>query len=1503
MSYKSDGGRIPRLRELGHQSRNASTPTIATLPSDYGSANPSYSGPQIPRLAMRPTESRRAASMSEAEESRPIVAQSNFVLSSDPRPYMPPRAPTHPPDSYSTLNQHVHRTLHTPVVPQTPIDNRPPAQTRPRNVLRRKAPTIGQQNANSKLQADSMRPSGLNVIIPSTTASDRYQSNSSQSSSRTELAGESRSPMLSPDKATTVSAEEKAHNGPKELASLRTTINTRDLAPSTPIFPSASTPSTRYSGSPGVWSRTSASTPASLSSCSPGITQPMKVGTRLRQPSPSHTRLPIFSPQTQKPGLPSSPAVGKSPQLTQGEESTTSLLNHRREDAAQTSDNASAPPLVPSQLPRRTSMQSGIPRQTKKDSDPSKAEKIHAGPISTSGIALENRTIPRPSVRIPVRPSREGTDQLEVEPSPVVKTSIPPRAIKGHKRRISTESSHRLVSNQSAATSVDSLNSVTSSRIRSPASPESAWKSTKTLSKLPKAPSADPSPERTRRFGIFPKKSKPDLDARLNENRPARKGPAAGTGHEGYGKYAQRGRKASISSPSGSRARSTSTTKSVSSKASSRSRTDTELDDFLLARLEPVYLNGGGLDGAALSRTQSEQSTSAFSTKSAPAPVHDLVLSTGFDYKFSAAAKSTTELKESRKDPSRPAANAVSSNRTKVPTLANPERAKSRPDTRPTRTPSLKKDSEASTRHAPSPGEMKKPSKLGLNMKWPFFQKDWEPEASDPQHRAPASKLPAQVATLKSRRPPAHYALVDTDSDPLEEIFNNLEDSPPTGETEDEDTPPVEVSEHLKIRKPSVLLPSPPKLYDEFPMKRPVPPTVDRSKASSEEAAALKQQMTPEKRSSRLAPVGRIPRVVSRRDRQHKPALQSFSRPFSVAESPSMTVSAPGQSRRFSSPDRNVLVPDPGLHLKAGVGFDLTSPFSDLMKKSALDFLAGPYSNNEFLAFSPPRKDSIFSTSSESESLAAITAVVPGPESDLMEDEIWGEYDEFIDHVLSPETPSIPSSGDQERGEKIESAARASRALQAGLNSNLSVPVTSPQQPTVSLTPASPEGSVNSIHLRRSKIANALHSSLSPTSQPSVSDMMARFRGDHQVRNDNFNSDVHTPAITAEQPQPSLHSSPVLDPSPSFENCRQRNTILFDIAERDREGPTAQTNIRSGSLMTSRWLSFGRVLFSPAHNHVKEGEHVRILVVDGLANDDWSFYCALTYPNADVYCLHEGPTPTASTHPAAWQPPSNHHTIHHASLEDPVPFPKGFFAATVLRFPAACSERAQNNIISECKRVLRPGGYLEMSILDLDMVNMGIRTRRAVRKLKETMYLFDASISLKPASDNIQKLVGLHGFDNLHRCMVRIPAAGMIVRSSASSSSTASSNPSTLTTTAIASSTALSATSGSSAGHRSNSNSHGKSSSNDTVLSLGDLLSDPSPSPSNDESIRKIVARVGRWWYTRCYESPVLPNGDVDRSIWADKKILRECQQRGTGFRLLIAYTQKPSEKRRTASV
>jgi hypothetical protein len=138
----------------------------------------------------------------------------------------------------------------------------------------------------------------------------------------------------------------------------------------------------------------------------------------------------------------------------------------------------------------------------------------------------------------------------------------------------------------------------------------------------------------------------------------------------------------------------------------------------------------------------------------------------------------------------------------------------------------------------------------------------------------------------------------------------------------------------------------------------------------------------------------------------------------------------------------------------------------------------------------------------------------------------------------------------------------------------------------------------------------------------------------------------------------------------------------------------------------------------------------------------------------------------------------------------------------------------------------------------------------------------------------------------------------MVVRSSGST--TSSSNKS-LSASATTQSTAFSlpAVSVSTA-----TGSQSTQTASDDNISLWDLLADPSPSAANDESIAKIVARVGRWWYTKCYEEPALhATGDNDLSMWNDRKVLRECQKRGTGFRMLIAYAQKPSEKRRTASV
>nr|XP_001399668.2 hypothetical protein ANI_1_2548024 [Aspergillus niger CBS 513.88] len=929
------------------------------------------------------------------------------------------------------------------------------------------------------------------------------------------------------------------------------------------------------------------------------------------------------------------------------------------------------------------------------------------------------------------------------------------------------------------------------------------------------------------------------MDTR-SEGRLARKGPAAGTGHEGYGRYAQRGRRSSVSS-STSRARSTSTTRSgpksvASSKSSTRSRPELDLDDFLLDRLEPVIIRGGNVDGIASQRRPSEQSTSGFSTASTSNLTQPSIISEspGCSTETLASSRASTDSSELT---AKGMKHQISFEQQRVTC--------SRLETGPkvTKAPvassiqDLHQSLEVHPTRSRAPEETQTPqkqTKRGLGLKWNFFQRKQEPEKAEGKIQSrTAPHLHATVAPAPAHRPIAHYALIDIDSDPLEEIVHNVENSPPT--EDDELSSPVEVPAALNIKKTpeSILLPSPPKLHDAIFRDQPQSPKVYFNKSL-------------------------------------------------IPQSPEEKPEGERQSRLTS--------------------FDLTNPFKDPMKGSVLDFIAGPYSKEEFMRFSP-RKDSTLSTSSGSDSLAAVTAVIPGPNTELTEDEIWGEYDDFIDHVLSPQTTSTLFESESEVDRKLELATMASKTLQAEINEAPEMS-TSSEKPAVELTASSPRSSTGSVRLRRSRIIAELHSSLVPSSQPSYSEIIASYcddRSESSVVEKEAEDRLLAPNPIVEQ-QSGLLSSPALATSPSFEICRQRNTVLFDIAERDREGPTAHTNIRSGSLMTSRWLSFGRVLFSPAHNHAKGSDKERILVVDGLGNDDWSFYCALTYPNADVYSLTDGIKPIASKHPQAWQPPSNHHTIQHASLDDQLPFPRGFFAVAVLRFPAACSEKAQDNIISECKRVLRAGGYLEMSILDLDMVNMGIRTRKAVRTLKERTYISDPNISLKPTSDSIQRLLGRHKFDNLRRCMVRIPVAGMIVRSSASSTSTSSSNPSTILAT-TSPNTTVSPLTGLSTAAKAKARAHGKSSSNDTDLSLGDLLSDPSPSPSNDESIRKIVAKVGRWWYTRCYEIPVLPNGDVALSIWSDRKILRECQQRGTGFRLWIAYAQKPSEKRRTASV
>ena len=1414
---------------------------------------------------------------------------------------------------------------------------------RTRNVLRRKAPTIGTHAGHNASQK-------LSLVIPSSAPPIK----SGDRRTATPLTAPLKEPPRYHGKAEIpdpLSRQAQKVQEPAELASLRTTAHLQSIPlPPATHYPSADTPSTRYSESPGVpsiWSR--GSTPTSLSSYSPGITNSSKFS-RMRQPSPSQSRLPFFSPSStpispqnapiERPG--SKPQRSGLPRRSLGLASATIQTGgsqSSREETAHSDDGHLGRPSQQEQLTECSPPRDGPSRNPDIDIDVAKKEVEQVERELLSLQRTRSLSVTRaagPSVpQTPPRPSREGTHQLDLESSPVIRSNLPYLRSTGHKRRESIEANRNALS-QSTLVSTDSL-PLTKNLSRRPSgeisSPPLVRKVPKTLAKeLPlEAAHANP-PNAPKRFGFFSRKSRNTSEADSDDKaRATRKGPAAGTGHEGYGKYSsQRGRKPSSSSASGARARSTSTTRSTSHSDTSRkgstssSRPDVNLDEFLSSRLEPVIISGGGMDGAALSRTVSEQSISSMSATSSNLPrqatltpstvqsAESLAASIGTSSDLDPAGEVGNPSVSRKNRPTQPPSERrASRSRMPVPTTKNQSGFYSLPGAVTTSTalsgntsstiilpgakaaPTAPAHQENATKSDSTQIKKERPSR------WNLFQRGRSSEsvdATDTKVPTPlqTAHLHAAISPVLKRRPIAHYALVDTDSDELDDILGQIESSPPT--EEENYAMPIQAPPNLDLKKrhPSTQLQPPLVIRSETgPSTQILPkilPGLENVSLMDPHAGHIVQ------RPQRLASVGRIPEVVSRRDRHHMPAMQSFSRPFSVAESPSVVapwVDAPNSHNPLGGLSWTHSPSKPG---EWGHGFN--PAFSAPEAVSALEFLAGPFVSGELLQFSP-HKGSI-SSSASSEATAAVTAVPPQPGTAPTEDEVWNEYDDLIDHVLSPETPASKEPASEEcnmaqQSDRFEKATTASRALQDGLNHTIA------HQPLpASIDEASSTSEdEDPTYVRRSTIVSALDEPLAPSTQASYSNLIASY-GDPDV----MYSPVQHPT------QPSL--DPVQEQQSNFlqslaathpPNSKKHAGREFPgCSEREWDAVT-HINMRSASLMTSRWLSFGRVLFSPAHNHVKSGTYGRILVIDGLGNDDWSFYCSLTYPDAEVYSLSGRPVSTAVPHPAAWQPPANHHTVYHAGLQNPLPFPKDYFTVAVLRFPAASSEAVQSNIIQECRRVLRSGGYLEMSLLDRDLVNMGARTRKAVRRLKETTYLADSGISLKPASDSIQRLIGTQGFDNLRRCMVRIPVAGMVVRSSGSTTSSSNKSLSASAgTTTTSTSTATLTTTPSTETPVSNPLNPG--SPFEDNLSLGDLLSDPSPSAANDESIAKIVARVGRWWYTKCYEEPALHHLDPsDRSLWNDRKVLRECQKRGTGFRMLIAYAQKPSQKRRTASV
>ena len=153
----------------------------------------------------------------------------------------------------------------------------------------------------------------------------------------------------------------------------------------------------------------------------------------------------------------------------------------------------------------------------------------------------------------------------------------------------------------------------------------------------------------------------------------------------------------------------------------------------------------------------------------------------------------------------------------------------------------------------------------------------------------------------------------------------------------------------------------------------------------------------------------------------------------------------------------------------------------------------------------------------------------------------------------------------------------------------------------------------------------------------------------------------------------------------------------------------------------TRFLNGGRLLNSPADEllarnlsmHAKGEGKMKVLDLGGQPNCDWAWHCARDYPNSKVYtasCDHRSLDSNL-------RGPSNYRLVRVVNLWQ-LPFPDNSFDVISARslFAFLKNEKPLGEMVDEydmcireCRRCLKPGGFLEFFLLDSEIVHSGPR--------------------------------------------------------------------------------------------------------------------------------------------------------------------------------------------------
>ena len=207
-------------------------------------------------------------------------------------------------------------------------------------------------------------------------------------------------------------------------------------------------------------------------------------------------------------------------------------------------------------------------------------------------------------------------------------------------------------------------------------------------------------------------------------------------------------------------------------------------------------------------------------------------------------------------------------------------------------------------------------------------------------------------------------------------------------------------------------------------------------------------------------------------------------------------------------------------------------------------------------------------------------------------------------------------------------------------------------------------------------------------------------------------------------------------------------------------------------LSASKWLSFGRLLFSPGHHLLCMGQtdaellgldDMRILDLDGPALGGWSWHLAHEYPAALVYNITTSER-YFENYGLRHMQPLNHRLALTESLMSLQPLESNSFDVITARsLPRILQKHEWVPLLKECHRVLKPDGYIEMTIVDTVLNNMGPVTRGWIEEniidpaLSANEKGEGRNIDLHPSKSILHNLESA-GLVDIHKCWVWMPA-------------------------------------------------------------------------------------------------------------------------------------------------